>query len=135
MQMKKYLPKLFALFIFVFSVFVFCGGLSINNVYSQDQAILPGLGASVQIAGDNIEDGHIICNNGPEGYAICAKDYDTSMFGVVNLVPAAAFESTAEGYYIVVHDGNANVKVNTVNGNIAEGDLVTTSQVPGIGQK
>ncbi|MEK7526180.1 MAG: hypothetical protein AAB546_01730 [Patescibacteria group bacterium] len=129
--MKNYLPRLFILLAIIF---IYASG-NVSTVYSQDQAIFPGLGASLEISGDNITDGNVICSNDEQGYALCSKEYDPSMFGVVNLVPAAAFESTAQGYYIVVHDSNANVKVTSVNGNIKSGDIITTSKTIGVGQK
>ena len=57
------------------------------------------------------------------------------MYGVVNDNPNAAFVTDAEGSKFVVTTGIASVRVTSSNGEISIGDLVTSSETPGVGQK
>jgi F0F1-type ATP synthase membrane subunit c/vacuolar-type H+-ATPase subunit K len=58
------------------------------------------------------------------------------VYGVVTDNPAIAFKDLAsKGKYSVVTQGKAVVRVSSINGNIKVGDLVTTSSIPGVGQK
>jgi len=122
----------FTSFLAVISLFLNLSSAKVS--FAQNQEILPGVGSSMALRGDNIVDGEIVCSM-PEGYGRCNREYDPAMFGVVNLNPAAGFETGETGYYLVVQDSSANVKVTSKNGNIKEGDYITSSDKEGIGQR
>ncbi len=104
----------------------------VGSVRAQEP--LQGVAISLPVSGTNVADGSIICFVGT-GYGLCSKEYDTQVFGVINDNPAVAFEATAAGIRLVVREGNVRVRVSSKNGNIAEGDSVTTSTVEGVGEK
>jgi hypothetical protein len=62
--------------------------------------------------------------------------YDPSVYGVVAIKPAVALENVVQGdTYLVLSSGMVYVRVSTLNGNIKKGDPLTTSEIPGVGQK
>jgi len=61
---------------------------------------------------------------------------DPGVIGVVVNKPALAISSNdTEGKVAILGIGQAQVKVSTVNGKINAGDVITTSETPGIGAK
>lgn len=81
------------------------------------------------------EDGQIVCSY-EEGFDICKFEADTSIYGVVSSESAATIlDSDFEQAELVLTNGVALVKVNSQGGDISEGDLITTSETPGIGKK
>lgn len=84
---------------------------------------------------ENVESGDIICQYS-DGFKKCNSEYDLSIFGVVvENSSVALIDSGIENAVLVVTNGVAEVKVSSVNGNIEEGDLITSSSKPGIGEK
>lgn len=90
----------------------------------------------IAIQNENVTEGDVICS-GREGYKLCDEAYNSALYGVVTDNPAASFEqATDSAERLAVTTGKANVKVTSINGNIAVGDLVTSSrEIPGTGQK
>lgn len=124
--MKIHLPLAFAI---AFSVLF----LSTPNAHAQ----LTSLGAAtyIEIAGEAMEPGSIV-KFSESGYKLTTTAYDPTIFGVVVKEPALALEaSPAPGTYPVVSSGKVLVRVTNANGNIAKGDLLTSSEIPGIAQK
>ncbi|MFV1917396.1 MAG: hypothetical protein ACC618_02880 [Patescibacteria group bacterium] len=120
------LPKI-VIIIFLASIFV------PKNALSQTDS--SGIAISFPIQGD-VESGHIVCTR-PEGFRLCDTDFDPQMFGVITDNPAAALLAAGtEGDVtrLVLSSGMAKVKVSGVNGSISEGDFVTASEIPGVGQ-
>lgn len=116
------------IFISFFLVFGFAG-----EVLAQSQ--LTGIAVSVPVREGDVQGGDLICSD-RESYIKCVNEYDSSLYGVVSDEPAASLESEViENAKLVVTDGQATVRVSTINGNIAVGDLITTSLTPGVGQK
>lgn len=93
-----------------------------------------GIAVDVVINGD-VPDGSIISLT--EGkYALSEIPYDPSVFGVVTYNPSAFFDDSSDTTKRpVVSFGKAKVRVSSINGTIKAGDLVTTSEVKGVGQK
>lgn len=82
-----------------------------------------------------VQQGDIICSV-EGGLALCDEAYDPSIFGVVVDNPPAALESPdSPAAPLAVTTGDAIVRVTTANGAIAQGDIITTSEIPGVGQK
>lgn len=92
-----------------------------------------GIAISIPING-GAQDGDIISSkNG--GYSPSNTAYDPLVFGVVIQNPPVAFQSSESNSKPVITTGKASVRVTTANGPIKEKDLVTTSAIPGVGQK
>lgn len=94
-----------------------------------------GIAISVPIADKNVQDGDIVSSqNG--AYYLSKVVYDHTVYGVVTLTPAVAFESTSgPKTNPVISSGEVFVRVSTLNGAIKQGDGITTSTIPGVGQK
>lgn len=117
--------------IIVFAILI---GSSAKTIGAQPSS--SGLAISLPIKSEGVEDGHIICGK-EEGFVLCNLPYDTQMYGVISDNPAVALEAPGtEGDItrLVLQDGTAQVKVSGIGGSIQEGDFVTTSDVPGVGQ-
>jgi hypothetical protein len=107
-------------------------------IYKQDiyaQISTSGIAVSVPIREEEVEEGDVICT-GENGYEFCRDEYDPTIFGIITKNPAAAFESEGDSdIRLVISEGNAEVRVTSINGDIQEGDLLTSSKTPGIAQK
>lgn len=119
---KKFIILFIASFAFIFLT-------TFQNVYGQVSS--SGVAISISFEGDASE-GDIICR-GQDGFKLCDAEYDTEIFGVVTQSPSSAFEVEEDGVVLVVSSGVSIVNVSAVNGEITEGDLVTTSDIPGVG--
>jgi len=94
-----------------------------------------GIAIPTEIESDQVEEGDIICTK-EGGNVLCDLPYDAALFGVVTATPAMAFRhDDDQNLPLVLQKGNTIVKVTSANGNIAVGDLVTSSDIPGVGQK
>lgn len=93
-----------------------------------------GIAIPISIEADGVRDGSIICSS-PEGLVPCEGEHSPSIYAVINDSPAASFETGEDDERLILTTGLAQVLVSSVNGNISEGDLITTSQFIGIGQK
>ncbi len=105
----------------------------IKPALAQTTSGLQGIAVSISIS-DTVKDGDIICSDS-NGYALCKKANDPSIFGVVNDKPAAYFDVIVKNKHLVLSNGEVKVNVSGESGKIAEGDLITTSATPGEGQK
>ena len=124
--------KKLIVFLFIFVLASVAVRQTSKAVYAQISSSGVALQVSIDVA--DVKPGHIICS-ARGGYVLCDQVYHPSMFGVVVANPAASFESKdIENAYLVVSSGSASVRVSSVNGNIKEGDLVTTSETGGTGQ-
>lgn len=98
------------------------------------QEFMPSISINLPIEGE-VPDGSIISLT-QQGYTLSKIAYDSAVYGVVVASPAAYFETVSSGKkYPVTTNGDVGVRVSSQNGNIARGDFVTTSTVPGVGQK
>lgn len=61
--------------------------------------------------------------------------YDERLFGVYTEQAVIEFKATDDPNKLIARYGVTNVTVSTINGTINEGDLITTSDIPGVGQK
>ncbi len=114
--------------LFIFFV-LFSASLSHAQTSSSDVAI------PVIVTGQAPQLGDILCS-GKGSYVICTNDYDTSIFGVVTTFPAAAFETEEqENQHFVAITGKAIIRVSGEDGPIKKGDLLTSSDRPGIAKK
>lgn len=112
-------------------VFLFCYAIFVNKIFAQISS--SGIAITVDVTGDNVEDGSIICKQ-DTGFSLCNSDYQTEMYGVVVASPSAAFvEPKSDTSFFVISTGKTAVRVSTKNGNVKKGDMITTSTIPGVG--
>lgn len=137
--MKNVIKTLFSLSIII----LFSGLFSpVTNAQSLSQLFGPditeGIAIFIPLSDKNVEDGKIVSASG-NGYVLSYLEYDEKMYGVVNFNPAISMQTqsseSAVTRYPVVSEGKVNVQVSNANGNIKNGDYVTTSTQPGIGVK
>lgn len=93
-----------------------------------------GIAVYIQVLDKNVTGGDIITLS-KKGYVLSNAPYDPNLFGVVVTDPALSFESNQPNSRPVVSEGKVFLHVSTINGNIKKGDLITSSTIPGVGQK
>lgn len=96
-----------------------------------------GVAISIPIADKKAKDGSILSST-PKGYMMSTIPYDSSTYGVLVDNPALFVEhaqSSDPKLKPVMTSGKAYVLVATLNGTIKANDFITTSRIPGIGQK
>ncbi len=93
-----------------------------------------GIAVYIQVLDKNITEGDIVTLS-KKGYVLTNAPYDPNIFGVVVTDPAIAFESSQPNSHPVVSEGKVFMRVSTINGVIKKGDLITSSTIPGVGQK
>ncbi|MEP7166770.1 MAG: hypothetical protein ABI758_02205 [Candidatus Woesebacteria bacterium] len=118
------------LFLLLTSFFLF-GAVRLAHAQSgQTGTAIPAV-----IAGEQPTDGSVICT-GRGSYSMCKDSYSSAIFGVVSVLPAAAFESAPQdNQHLILTNGEADVRVVASGGDIKAGDLVTSSSKPGIAMK
>jgi len=103
-----------------------------ETVKAQDTGVGVAIPVSLKEEGS---DGDIVCTV-EGGYGLCKNAYDTSVFGVITDNPAVSFDMTGvENPKMILTAGKVKVNVSTINGNIAEGDFLTSSENAGIAQR
>lgn len=134
--MKPILPIVFFLrgiFLFLVTLVAFTGVMS-SPVLAQTGTISSGIATMVEIK-ERVSPGDIITFT-LQGYKKSTTEYDPNVFGIVVDTPEVALEQTnSANTHPVISQGKAYVKVSSSNGIINPGDLITTSKLPGVGQK
>ncbi|MFH1244360.1 MAG: hypothetical protein V1487_02185 [bacterium] len=98
------------------------------------QGTSTGVANYVKVSGES-PDGSIVIST-EQGYELAKIAYDPSIHGVVVDNPAVSFQNeNIEGLVAVVTNGRARVRVAAIAGEIKEGDFITSSTTPGVGQK
>lgn len=122
-RMPKRLMAIFIFFILGLSLFPMI-------LFAQDAATGIAIAISLPEAGD----GDLICSSN-KGYKLCDSQRDSSMFGVITDNPTSKFEvSGLDNPKFVLTSGKVKTKVSSINGSIAEGGLVTSSETRGVAQ-
>jgi F0F1-type ATP synthase membrane subunit c/vacuolar-type H+-ATPase subunit K len=121
--------KIFLLIIITTSLFLVRG----NRVNAQVTS--SGIALPINLKeGEEVTDKSIVCSM-DGGYGLCSRAYDTEMYGVITNNPSASLEyEDKTGVALVMTSGSVVVRVTAKNGNIQKGSLVTTSDIPGVGQ-
>lgn len=70
-----------------------------------------------------------------KGIVLSSKENDEKIFGIIETEPLVAYRRQDNTGMPVVRSGTVDVNVTTINGPIKTGDLVTSSVVPGKGEK
>uniref|UniRef100_A0A7C4TKJ8 Uncharacterized protein n=1 Tax=candidate division WWE3 bacterium TaxID=2053526 RepID=A0A7C4TKJ8_UNCKA len=133
MPNKNLLSK-FSVLVLVLFLTPFVYPITFPVAYAQD--FTTGLAESIFVeAGRSVVSGDIVSlkNN---RFELSSKPYDSSMYGVITDNPALVMEDRAlEGRSYVAISGEAFVRVTSKNGNISKGDPITSSDLPGVGQR
>lgn len=79
-------------------------------------------------------DGDIIANT-PQGMALSAIAFDPQMYGVLDRSPLLVWRRVDGTGEPIIRNGLTSVNVTTLNGPISPGDYITSSAIPGKGQK
>ncbi len=87
-----------------------------------------------EINDPNIENGDIL-RNAENGIALTTLPYDNKIFGVYQQNPLIVFRNVDGSGSPVLRNGNTTINVTNINGPIKNGDFITTSPIPGKGQK
>jgi hypothetical protein len=117
--------------IIILSIFIFSHAAILAS--AQDN-LSNGAATGTEING-TVENGDIITSS-PQGYKLSTSPYDPQIFGVVSLKPALYFQDTVQKNEIpVMSTGQVVVRVSSINGNITKGDYITSSKIPGVGEK
>lgn len=125
----KLISKAIASIFFVFLIALFLPNIALAAELSQ------GIAIDIEVQDKPVPEGSIISlTNGR--YRLSRLPYDGTVFGVVTEHPAVAFKDlAAKNKYSVISLGKTLVRISTMNGQIKTGDLITTSTIPGVGQK
>ncbi len=94
-----------------------------------------GFAQPYPVEGENLQGGHIVSFS-QGSYHLSTESYDKSMFGVVSDAPVVEIlTENPPGTIPVITNGVTHVLVSTKNGPIKTGDIITSSDIPGIGMK
>ncbi len=94
-----------------------------------------GIATSAPVADTDAQDGDVICTY-TNGNRRCDNEYDPAMYGVISDNPAASVEDKdLDNSRLVISSGVATVRVSSLNGNISDGDFLTSSENDGVSQK
>lgn len=97
-------------------------GANIGQSFSSDEA--------------NFSSGELVSLNTSTGKIYrSSKQSDSNFIGVISRNSALIINSSADNKEVVSISGIVPIKVSTANGKISEGDLITTSHIPGVGVK
>ncbi len=117
---------------------IFCFTLVPQVVSAQEEATSDASLAIANykpIADSSAKDGDIVSSSN-RNYILSKIAYDPNIVGVITAKAAIVLtEEFAEGAQPVVSSGTTMVNVSTKNGSIVKGDLITTSDTPGVGMK
>lgn len=129
--MTKIFKKAILLSIIIVSAFINESFLPVSFA----QVTSSGFAVSIPVVETTIEEGDIICSY-EDGFAKCIHQYDTSVYGVVvDKVTVSVEDPELENSRLVLTSGIATVRISAKEGNIEEGDLITTSETAGVGEK
>lgn len=123
--------KVYLLFILLLTFIIFEFKFPLN-VHSQIDS--SGIAIAVPIQDDNVSNGDVICAQN-SGLMRCIESYSPNIFGIVaNNSTTIIEDDEIENAYPVLRDGIVMVRVSSINGNIEEGDFVTSSERAGVAQ-
>ena len=105
------------------------GGIAQNYI-----ALTPGMqsGEIVSLISTN---SFIGSSGSSSGVYPSAKPNDPNVFGIIDLNSPVITGIIAPNRIPVIQSGTIDVYVSNINGNIQKGDLITSSIVPGVGEK
>lgn len=118
----------------ILSLLIFIGLFVSRDTITLAQGPATGFANYLKIEGDGAHGSIIVAKENK--YLLATEAYDPELYGVIITEPALAFENAdTTGMVAVVKDGKAQVRVNMQGGAIKEGDYITSSTTPGVGQR
>lgn len=87
------------------------------------------------ISDEKAEDGDILISDTTQGMVRAKAPYDPHIFGILQKQPLTVFRRVDNQGTPIARYGTAQVNVTTLNGPINAGDYITSSEIPGKGQK
>ena len=131
---NKYFLFIFFLLFFTFIPKAMAQTPPANFLQTETAASL-GLAHMVDVVDKDVKDGSLLTTT-TEGVTLTKIPYDPQIIGVVAR-DAAIIISTKEGKnnMPVISTGRVYVLVSSQNGNIKKGDIITSSNIPGVGVK
>lgn len=88
-----------------------------------------------EIADPQAEDGDLLVITSDQGLVRATKAYDTHLFGVLQTQPLFVYRRFDNLGKPIARSGIAKVSVTTLGGAINVGDYITSSEIPGKGQR
>lgn len=83
----------------------------------------------------NAVEGDILISTQDQGLKLATTPYDIRLFGILQNQPLMVFRRLDNKGTPVARNGTAQVNVTTLGGPIKPGDYITSSEIPGKGQK
>lgn len=117
-------------FLLIFGLFFFL--LTTNNSFADNES--GGVAIPVPNLDFQTQDGNIV-SFGTKGYTLSKIAYDSNIYGVITSNPAVAIQDLNVDSKFIFSFGQSTVLVSTINGSIKKNDFITSSTIPGIGQK
>ncbi len=105
----------------------------IKNSWAQTSPIA-SVAVNVEVKDTDASAGDIISAT-RDGFKKATQAYDVAIYGVVTSAPIISVRPKTDNTRAVVSAGEALVRVSTANGEIKDGDLITSSTTAGVGQK
>lgn len=109
--------------------------IPVVSIFAQEEYSL-GIANYYTIKDKNVKNGNLVSSS-DGGYFLSKTPYDPFVIGVVSTRPAVSLNllEDDESNFPVVSSGNVEVTVSSINGEIKEGDYITSSTIPGVGMK
>lgn len=118
--------------IFFFFLFLLETTVIIQFVFAQSTSLQ--VAAYFEIKDEQKNFGHIVIKDG-ENLFLAKQPYDDKIFGVIARSPMLIFNKPTATSVPVVYSGEALVRVSNKKHPIKKGDFITSSEIPGVGQK
>ena len=119
---------------FILVSIVTCQLSLVSPAFAQTINNPQGLAVNVEISDSDVVEGNIISAT-KDGYKKATIAYDAAIYGVVVNAPILSVKAKSDSTKAVVTSGEANVLVSTANGEIKQGDFITSSTTAGVGVK
>lgn len=87
------------------------------------------------IADKEAVDGDIISSTADKGFVRSTFPYDFRIFGIAQKTPLLVYKGSDNIGTPISRTGTAQVNITSLNGTIQPGDYITSSEIPGKGQK
>lgn len=126
------MPKL-SKAISILSLIVIFTALAVPFVFAQSDST--DISYVYSIADEKAENGDILITDKEQGIVRAKTPYDIHLFGVLQGQPLMVYRRIDNQGKPVSRNGTAQVNVTTLNGPINAGDYITSSEIPGKGQK
>ena len=119
----------------LFLLLAFCFWLLVaNTTQAQSAPSLQGVSVNIVINDSDVNEGDIISTTS-DGFKKSRQEHDPLVYGVVVASPILSIGPKSDATKSVLSSGDAQIRVSAKNGEIKEGDFITTSNEPGVGQK